>query len=221
MTLNLTRDTAHFNMLEQQVRPTDVTDARLLDALRFVKRADFLGNDLAGLAFADTPLPIGFGQTMLPPILQSKMLQALTVKADDTVLEIGSGTGYFTALLALLAKQVDAVEIVPELAEITQHNLQAMGLNNVSVHVGDASMAWPLDERVDIIVSTAAFVTVPEGYLHQLQLGGRLLAIVGEGQSMEVLLISRVAERQWQTTVILETVIPAMINAEPQPEFIF
>ncbi|MCL4147113.1 UNVERIFIED_CONTAM: hypothetical protein GTU68_058676 [Idotea baltica] len=208
-------------MLEQQVRPTDVTDARLLDALRQVKRTDFLSPDLAGLAFADTFLPIGYGQTMLPPILQSKMLQALAVKADETVLEIGSGSGYFTALLALLAKQVTTVEIVPELAELTRQNIAKIDLNNVTVEAGDASVQWPLDERVNIIVSTAAFVSIPDAYLHQLHVGGRLLAIVGEGQSMEVKLVTRVAERQWQTKVVLETVIPAMINAEPKPEFEF
>jgi len=217
----LNQDTAHFNMLEQQVRPTDVSDTRLLDALREVKRADFVDADMAGLAYADTALPIGYGQSMLPPILQSKMLQALAITKDESVLEIGTGTGYFAALLSVLAKRVETVEIVPELAAIAEQNIQNCGANNVTCHVGDASTQWPLDERVDAIISTAAFVAVPEGFLHQLQVGGRMLAIVGEGCAMEVQLINRIAEREWQTEVVLETVIPAVINAEPKPEFEF
>ncbi len=217
----LNQGTAHFNMLEQQVRPTDVSDSRLLDALRQVKRVDFIGADLAGLAYADTALPIGYGQMMLPPILQSKMLQALAIKDNESVFEIGTGTGYFTALLATLAMRVETVEIVPELSAIAEKNMQGYGFENVKFHVGDGAIQWPFDDRVDAIVSTAAFVTIPEHYLHQLQVGGRMLAIVGEGNSMEVQLVSRLAEKEWQTVVMLETVIPAVINAEPKPEFEF
>jgi protein-L-isoaspartate(D-aspartate) O-methyltransferase len=221
MLMVLNRDSAHFNMLEQQVRPTDVSDVRLLAALRQVKRVDFISADLAGLAYADTALPMGFGQTMLPPILQSKMLQALSVQENESVFEIGTGTGYFTALLAMLAKSVETVEIVPELSAMAVQNLQAGGFDNVVCHVGDAATQWPLNERVDVIVSTAAFVTIPESYLLQLEVGGRMLVVVGEGKTMEVQLVNRVAEREWQTKTVLETVIPPIINAEPQPEFEF
>lgn len=217
----LNRDTAHFNMLEQQIRPTDVTDVRLLEALREVKRVDFMDADLAGLAYADSALPIGYGQMMLPPILQSKMLQALAIEANESVLEVGTGTGYFTALLSKLAKQVDTVEIVPEIAEIAKQNLQTCGADNVHCHVGDASIEWPLKDRVDVIVLTAAFVTIPDGYLLQLEVGGRMLAIVGKGKVMEVQLVNRFSEREWQTKVVFETVIPSVINAEPKPEFEF
>jgi protein-L-isoaspartate(D-aspartate) O-methyltransferase len=217
----LNQDTAHFNMLEQQVRPTDISDNRVLAALRHVKRVDFIDAELAGLAYADTALPIGYGQTMLPPILQSKMLQALSVQADECVLEIGTGTGYFTALLAQLASQVETVEIVPELAAEAAKNLQTCGIHNVTCHTGDASTHWSYDDRVDVIVSTAAFVSIPDAFLQQLQVGGRMMAIVGEGMTMEVQLVERVAEREWQTKVVFETAAPAVINAEPKPEFEF
>jgi protein-L-isoaspartate(D-aspartate) O-methyltransferase len=117
--------------------------------------------------------------------------------------------------------KVETIEIVPELSAIAEKNIQDYGLQNARCHIGDASSQCPLDERVDVIVSTAAFVAIPESYLHQLQVGGRMLAIIGEGQSMEVQLVTRVAEKEWQTTVVFETVIPAVINAEPQPEFEF
>jgi len=208
-------------MLEQQVRPTDVTDARVLNALEMVKRADFVDDELKGLAYADTALGMGFGQTMLPPILQSKMLQALAIKEDESVLEIGTGTGYFTALLAVQAKQVITVEIVPELSAIAEAHLKAYQIENVSCCVGDASSDWAIDDRVDVIVATGAFINVPETYRQRLNVGGRLLAIVGEGEAMEVQLIERVEEREWQTKVVLETTVPALINAEPKAAFEF
>lgn len=214
-------DIAHFNMLEQQVRPSDVLDPRVLMALEKIARDRFVDEDLSGLAYADTALPIGFGQTMLPPVLQGRLLQVLNVQPHETVLEIGTGTGYFTALLAQLAEQVISVEIVPELSELAQKKLALMGINNVTPCVGDASRGWPLPERVDVIVATAAFVSVPDSYLQQLKVGGRMLAIVGNDQIMDVRLIRRVSEREWQTNSVFETVVPAMINAEAKPEFEF
>lgn len=215
------QDTAHFNMLEQQVRPGDVLDQRVLAVLKQIKRADFVDESLSGIAYADTALPIGYGQMMLPPILQGRMLQALDIQDDELVLEIGTGTGYFTALLATLAQHVTTVDIVLELSAMAEQNMQHYGFDNVTYCVGDASQGWLLSDRVDVIVLTAAFVAVPEEYPQNLKVGGRLLAVVGQGQSMVVQLIRRVAEREWQTSTVLETVIPAVINAEPKPEFEF
>jgi protein-L-isoaspartate(D-aspartate) O-methyltransferase len=214
-------DIAHFNMLEQQVRPSDVLEPRVLMALKTVVRDQFVDDELSGLAYADTELPIGFGQMMLSPVLQGRLLQALNVQADENVLEIGTGAGYLTALLAHLGSHVISVEIVPELSALAQHNLAAAGVDNVELQVGDASRAWPLAERIDVIVVTAAFVFVPDDYLQQLQVGGRMLAIVGKGQNMEVQIIRRITERKWQMDSVFETVVAAMINAEAKPEFEF
>jgi protein-L-isoaspartate(D-aspartate) O-methyltransferase len=216
-----TLDIAHFNMLEQQVRPSDVLDPRVLMALKDVVRTQFVDDDLSGFAYADTELPIGYGQMMLSPVQQGRLLQVLNVQTNENVLEIGTGTGYFTALLARLAKHVSSVEIVPELSALAQHNLATAGIDNVTTYLGDASQGWPLADRMDVIVTTAAFVTIPDGYLQNLQVGGRMLAIVGKGQNMKVQLIRRITEREWQTDTVFETVISAMINAEPKPEFEF
>jgi len=216
-----TLDIAHFNMLEQQVRPSDVLDPRVLMVLKDVVRTQFVDKVLSGLAYADTELPIGYGQMMLSPVLQGRLLQSLNVQTDEKVLEIGTGTGYFTALLAQLAHHVISVEIVPELSALAQYNLAAVGINNVALYVGDASRGWPLADRMDVIVITAAFVTIPDDYLQNLQVGGRMLAIVGKGQNMQVQLIRRTTEREWQTNTVFETVISAMINAEPKPKFEF
>tara|TARA_R110002049_G_scaffold228717_3_gene400821 strand:+ start:1484 stop:2143 length:660 start_codon:yes stop_codon:yes gene_type:complete len=214
-------DIAHFNMLEQQVRPSDVLDPRVLMALKDVIRTQFVDEDFSGLAYADTELPIGYGQVMLSPVLQGRLLQALDIQTDEKVLEIGTGRGYFTALIAQLASHVTSVEIVPELSALAQQNLDAAGINNATLCVGDASRSWPLADRVDVIVTTAAFVTVPDDYLQSLQVGGRMLAIVGKGHNMRVQLIRRTTERQWQTDTVFETAISSMINAEPKPEFEF
>lgn len=209
----------HYNMIEQQVRPSDVLDLRVLTALSAVMREHFVVDELASLAYADTMLPIGFGQTMLPPVVEGRLLQVLNVQPNEQVLEIGTGTGYFTALLAQLAKHVTSVELIAELSEQAQLNLAA--IENVALLVGDASQGWDLAHRVDVIIATAAFVAVPDDYKYALEIGGRMLAVVGVAPMMEVHIIQRVAEREWQTDTVFETVIPAMINAEPKLEFEF
>jgi len=214
-------DNAHFNMLEQQVRPSDVLDPRVLEALKNIERNQFVDEEFSGLAYADTALPIGFGQVVLAPVIQGRLLQALNVQTDENVLEIGTGTGYSTALLAQLAQHVTSVEIVPELAALAKQNLQQLAVNNVTLCVGDASQDWSLTDRIDVIIATAAFEIVPDTYLHSLAVGGRMLAIVGKESAMTVQVIRRTTEREWQTETVFETSVPAMINAEPKPKFKF
>jgi len=214
-------DNAHFNMLEQQVRPSDVLDSRVLEALKNIERNQFVDEGFSGLAYADTALPIGFGQLVLAPVVQGRLLQAINVQADEHVLEIGTGTGYFTALLSELAQHVTTVEIVPELAALAQTNLEKIAVNNVTYCVGDASQGWPLTDRIDVIIATAAFEIVPDEYLQSLAVGGRMLAVVGKDSDMTVQIIRRITEREWQTDSVFETSIPAMLNAEPKPKFEF
>ena len=210
---------SHYNMIEQQVRPSEVLELRVLSALAAIMREDFVAEHLVPLAYADTELPIDYGQTMLSPVVEGRFLQALDIQPEEHVLEIGTGSGYFTALLAQLAKQVTSVELIAELSEQAQKKLREV--ENISLQIGDASQAWNLSDRVDVIVATAAFVTVPESYKHALQVGGRMLAVVGKSPMMEVQIIQRITERKWQMETVFETVIPAMINAEPKPEFEF
>jgi len=219
MTVNLQQ--AHSNMIEQQVRPSDVLNPQVLAALNSVKREAFVDGALAGLAYADTQLPIGFGQVMLSPVQEGRLLQALNIQSDETVLELGTGSGYFTALLATLAEHVFSVEIIPELSAAAQQALTNAAISNVTLSLGDTSQAVDVTERFDVIVATAAFVTIPDDYLQALQIGGRMLAVVGEEPVMSVQIIHRVSEREWQTKSVSETVIPAMINAEPKAEFKF
>jgi protein-L-isoaspartate(D-aspartate) O-methyltransferase len=212
---------AHSNMVHQQVRPSDVLDERVLMAMSSVPRSLFVDPDLASLAYADTALAIGEGQTMLSPVLEGRLLQALQIQSDETVLEIGTGSAYFTALLAKLAKQVISVDYFASLSEQAQARLTALAIDNVSLHVGNAAKSWPLADRIDAIVITAAFVSVPEEYLHSLKVGGRLLAVVGKAPAMTVQLIERIGEWDWRTTALFETVIPPVIHAEPKATFEF
>jgi protein-L-isoaspartate(D-aspartate) O-methyltransferase len=208
-------------MVTQQVRPNQVLDERVLSAMSAIPRENFVDPSLQGLAYADVALPIGCDQTLLPPPLEGRFLQALQLERNETVLEIGTGSGYMTALLARLAGQVITVEYFAELSEAAQAELGELSIDNVDFAVGDAAKGWPLEERVDAIVITAAFERLPEAYLHSLKIGGRLIAVVGKAPAMTVQLIERVAERQWQTRSLFETVIPAMIHAEPKAEFEF
>jgi len=210
---------SHYNMIEQQVRPSNVLDARVLAALSAIPRVNFVSDEFSLLAYADTELPIGYNQTMLSPVVEGRLLQAVDVQADEQVLEIGTGTGYFTALLAHLAEHVISVELIPELAAQAKENLA--GADNVELFIGDASQAWPLANRIDVIIATAAFKAVPEDYKNSLKIGGRMLCVEGLAPAMSVQIIKRIAEREWQTETVFETVIPALINAEPRPEFEF
>ncbi|MEX1201053.1 MAG: protein-L-isoaspartate O-methyltransferase [Methylophaga sp.] len=213
--------TAHANMVWQQLRPNDVSDPDVLQVLQNIDRTDFVSPELKPMAYADTQLPIGCGQHLWSPLQEARILQALQLKKTDNVLEIGTGSGLLTAMLATLAASVVSVEIYPELTQSAQQHLQALNLTNIELHAGDACHGWPLADRVNAIVLTAAYPELPQAYLHQLDVGGRLLAIIGAAPAMTVQRITRIAETQWQTENLFETVVAPMIGAEPKPEFAF
>lgn len=145
-------DYAHSNMVTQQVRPSDVLNPQVLAALQTIKRDQFVAEDLTDLAYADTQLAIGFDQFMLSPVLEGRMLQALNIQPNEQVLEIGTGTGYFTALLATLAKQVFSVELIPELSKLAQQHLDEIEISNVNLAIGDASQQWTLKNELMLLL---------------------------------------------------------------------
>ena len=213
--------TAHDNMVWQQLRPNDVSDPAVLQVLQNTDRAMFVSDELKALAYADTQLPIGHGQHLWSPLQEARILQALQLKNTDTVLEIGTGSGLFAAMLSQLADKVISVDIKPELVEAARLRLQAAGVTNIELHTDDACQGWPLADRVDAIVLTASYPVVPDSYCQQLAVGGRLLAVIGNPPAMSVQRITRTGETQWQTETLFETVVAPMIGAEPKPEFAF
>lgn len=212
---------ARFNMVEQQIRPWDVLDQDVLDLLMTVKREEFVPAAHKALSFADIEIPIGCGQVMLKPNIEGKILQALPLKRSDTVLEIGSGSGYFAALLAARTDWVRTVEIERELVTLASDNLNRYGVDNVVVEEGDASRGWPCHAPYDVIVVSGGVPMIPQKLLDQLKVGGRLFAFVGEAPVMEGRLVTCVAEGQFKIEDVFETVVPMLKNVQRKDEFRF
>lgn len=212
---------ARFNMIEQQIRPAEVLDQNVLNAIATIPREDFVPETFRHLAFADIQIPLANGQRMLTPILEGRLLQALSVRSTDAVLEVGTGSGYTTALLARLGRHVTSVEIFPDLTRRAQENLNRHRFNNIALEIGDAARDWESGAQYDVIAITGSLPLMPENYKRRLKIGGRLFAIVGDSPVMECVLISRLGDNEWAQEALWETDVPSLVNA-PQPKrFVF
>ena len=207
---------ARFNMIEQQIRPWNVLDQEVLDALHIVKREQYVPVACASLAFADTEIPLGNGASMFNPKVEARILQELQLKKHENVLEIGAGSGYMAALLANKARHVTTIEINPALKEMAQQNLANANVSNVTVELGNGSEGWATGAPFDVIVISGALEVLPEVFLKQLKVGGRIAAIVGVAPVMQCVIITRVAETAYDTVQVFETNIKALASA-PQP----
>ncbi|MFL6651746.1 MAG: protein-L-isoaspartate O-methyltransferase family protein [Sulfurifustaceae bacterium] len=214
-------ETARRKMLDQQIRPWDVTDERVLGVIACTRREEYVPEEYRALAYIDMSIPLGFGQVMLAPKLEARLLQTLGARSKDKVLEIGVGSGHVAALLSGLSSHVDAVEIIPPLAERATEKLTAHGIRNITVEVGDASRGWEKHAPYDRILVTGSVPILPAGLREQLAPGGRLVVVVGRAPAMEVLRIDRVNAESWKTTSLFETVIPSLTNAPEPPRFVF
>jgi protein-L-isoaspartate(D-aspartate) O-methyltransferase len=172
----------------------DITDQRVLQAFGRVAREEFIAEDQRPLAYEDHPLPIGFGQTISQPRMAAIMLQELGLKGDEKVLEVGSGSGYQTALLAELARHVTGVELIPELAERAGKVLKRLGYSSVEVHVAGAELGWPASAPYDAIIVAAASPRIPQSLVDQLAPGGRLVIPVGGRDGQDLMLAERLPE---------------------------
>jgi protein-L-isoaspartate(D-aspartate) O-methyltransferase len=210
---------ARFNMIEQQIRPCDVLEARILELLHHVRREQFVPEGKKAMAFMDMEIPLGYGVSMWQPKLEARALQELHLGPRDKVLEVGTGSGYLTALLSALAGHVTSVEIVPELSAMARAHLQPLHRENVSLEIGDASGGW--GSGYDAIVLTGSTPVLPEAVQNSLNIGGRLFAIVGEAPLMEVRLITRVADDTFETVNIMETSVAPLQNAQQANRFVF
>ncbi len=207
---------ARYNMIEQQIRPWEVLDATVLDLLKQVPREAFVPEQYAGLAFADLELPIGHGQSMLSPKLEARIIQSLMLKKTDKVLEVGTGSGYMTALLARLAGEVVTVDCIAEMTASARARLHALGLDNVSYATGDAAQGWQASAPYDAIVLTGSVPVLANTFKQQLKPGGRLFAIVGEAPVMEATLVTCLSPDVFRKEKLFEICAPALEHA-PQP----
>ncbi len=217
-------ETARFNMIEQQIRPWNVLDASVLELLSVVKREDFVPASHKGLAFADLEIPllgsgeeaISKGQCMLEPRLEARMLQDLAVQPHETVLEIGTGSGYTAALLGKKAQRVVTLEINPELVATARENLRNAGIQNVEVRQGDGSKITAADGSFDAIQLSGSVTEVPASLLKLLKAGGRLAAIVGDDPVMRCTVVTKTGDTEYRTVQTWDTVAPRLQNF-PEP----
>lgn len=223
MILETSSELARFNMIQQQIRPWDVLDDRVLDAMASLPREMFVPDAWRGLAYADIEIPIGAGAVMLAPRVAARMLQALAVRPGERALLIGVGTGYVSAGLSRLGARVTGIEIDPDLAEQARARLADLGdgagPGTVEIRVGDGLAGPAAESPFDLLALTGSLPT--PGLLPmlrtQLTLGGRLFCIQGEAPAMRARLIRRLGHADFAETTLFETCVPALTNA-PRPD---
>lgn len=224
MDIGMDIERARFNMVEQQIRPWEVLDPKVLDLLFTIKREDFVPDAYRELAFADLEIPIGHGEKMLAPKLEARILQDLAINPDDRILEIGTGSGYMTALLASQGAHVYSVDIVGEFTQTAGARLARHNIHNVTLETGDAARGWEKHGPYDVIVLTGSTPVLADGFPQSLNAGGRLFAAVGDAPVMEAQLMtcaSSDAGGRYGTITLFETVIPPLRNAPQRAKFVF
>lgn len=213
-------EAARANMIEQQIRPWNVLEMQTLNALGAVRREDFVPPAQRDLAFADVQIPIADGEVMLEPKVSARMMESLHLTAADRVLEVGTGTGYLTALLGQVCDHVTSVEIDPALLEQARRNLGMAGIDNVTLAEGDAHGGWGKPGEFDAVLVSGSMARISDGLLGCLAVGGRLVGIEGHAPAMQAVLYQRTSEG-FSRRSLFETSAPRLKNAEDTPEFIF
>ena len=202
-----------MRMVEQQLLSRGITDPRVIDAMERVPRQQFVPSDQRPWAFEDRPLPIGYRQTISQPYIVAFMTQALNLDSDARLLEIGTGSGYQTAVLAEVARQVYSIEIVPELADQAKRTLSELGYQNVLLREGDGYMGWTEHAPFDAIMVTAAPDHIPQPLVDQLAVGGRMIIPVGESRQA-LILLTRTERGVTEETVLPVRFVPMTGEAE-------
>ena len=207
---------ARFNMVEQQIRTWEVLDPEVLELLFEVKREEFVPVEHRALAFADLELPLGHGESMMAPKLEARIVQELAIQPHENVYEVGTGSGYLTALLARRARHVTSAEIHPDLRSRAAKSLAAAGIRNVTLLEGDSSRGPLADSAFDVIVLTGSTPVLPQAFLDRLAPGGRLFAVVGDAPAMKAVLATQPVPGSFRHVELFETMVKPLVNA-PQP----
>ncbi|OZA30140.1 MAG: protein-L-isoaspartate O-methyltransferase [Hydrogenophilales bacterium 17-61-9] len=212
---------ARYNMVEQQIRTWDVLSQDVLDLLFKIRREDFVPEPRRAMAFVDMEIPLGHGQAMWTPKLEARVIQELVIRPTDRVLEVGTGSGYLTALLAADAAEVVSVDIVPEFTTAATQTLRAHGIHNASLHTGDAARDWPDEAGFDVIVLTGSTPLLSDAFRRRLKVGGRMFAITGVAPVMQAQLITCTAPGATRNVVLFETCVAPLLNAPQPAAFVF
>jgi protein-L-isoaspartate(D-aspartate) O-methyltransferase len=211
---------ARFNMIEQQIRPWEVLDQKVLNIIADVPREEFVPATYMNLAFTDMCVPIGYNEVMMAPKLEARMLQSLDIQPQESVLEVGTGTGYVTTLLAKLARHVYSIDIHEEFVAAARGKLASDGTVNVTIEQGDAAQGWERHAPYNVIALTGSVPLLPKAFQESLAIGGRLFAIVGDAPVMEARLITRVGQNEYQEQNLFETDLPPLRNALQPNRFV-
>ena len=212
---------ARLNMIEQQIRTWEVLDQNVLDLLDQIHREDFVPSDFQSLALADTNIPLPNGQVMMTPKLEARLLQAVALNKNDSVLEIGTGCAYLTSLIAKSSKHVDSIDIFPDFTKEAKIKLENYQIENVNLITADALSDWTDKPAYDVIIVTGSVSSLNPLWREQLTDGGRLFVISGKSPVMNAQLITRIDKQTWSNEVVLETDLPALIGAEEPVPFDF
>ncbi len=212
---------ARSNMIEQQIRTWEVLDTNVLDLLNEIHREDFIPDGYKDLSFADISIPIGHGQSTMTPKVEARLLQSLALKSDETVLEIGTGCGYLTTLLAKSAKQVKSIDIYPDFIVAANDKIIKTGLTNIGLESADAYNLFDQTEKYDVLVLTASLPKMDERFLNLLNEKGRMFAIIGESPAMEACVFTKQSDVNFSKTSLFEIDLAPLIGSEQKEAFEF
>lgn len=216
MSLNI--ELARHNMIEQQVRPWDVLDSRVLESLSAIRREDFVAPSQRDLAFADVDLPLGHGEVMLRPVLEGRLLQAASPTREESVLEVGTGAGFLTACLARLAGSVVSLEQYEDFSDAARTRLHAANVRNARIETTDAVRTFAANEAFNVMVVTGAVQTLPQHWRGWMKPGGRIIAVVGDSPAQCAIMHTRDGDA-WIEQTLFETDLPYLRHAEPPRRF--
>lgn len=213
--------TAKENMLKQQVRACRITDERIIDSIDHISRELFVPMTYKHLAYADANLPLLHEQVMMTPLEEGQLLAALKIQPTDRILEIGTGTGYLTALLAILGAHVDSIDIFPDFTESAKAKLAALEITNARLITADAARGWQEGGAYDVIAITGGLLSLPQQFQQQLKVGGRLFAILGETPILRATLVEHISEQNWTEKHLFETWLPYLLHGNKPSQFSF
>lgn len=212
---------AKTNMIKQQLRPSGVLDESILSLFDQLPRESFVPEPYKAIAYADYMIPISNDQAMLSPVLEAKILEVLNIQPNEKVLEVGTGAGYLTALLAKMAYHVYSVDYHDQYTQHIHENLAELSINNVTLQLGNATHGWKKQQPYDVIVITGSLDFLPTQFQQQLTIGGRIFAVINSGPAMHAHIIKRNSEQSWDNTILFETAIPPFAEALKKSRFVF